>query len=129
MYDHDRALHHLGIELVEAAPGRAVTRLVVADHHVNGLDVGHGGVLFTLADAAMAYASNTGLADDEQALATGGEIDFLRPAQVGATLSAEALTIASSGRTSVHDVRISDADGLLVGVFRGRTRRVTVAER
>ncbi len=125
MYEDDRALHHLGIELLEASPGRAILRLVIAERHLNGLGVGHGGILFTLADAAMAYASNTGLPDGDQALATGGEIDFLAPARVEDTITAEATTVAISGRTSVHDVRLTDTAGAVLAVFRGRTLRVT----
>lgn len=125
MYEDDRALHHLGIELLDASPGRAVLQLIIAERHLNGLGVGHGGVLFTLADAAMAYASNTGLPAGDQALATGGEIDFLAPARVDATVTAEATTVAVSGRTSVHDVRVTDAMGAVLAVFRGRTLRVT----
>ncbi len=124
MYDRDRVLHHLGIQLLDASEGHAVVQVTVAEQHLNGLGVGHGGTLFTLADAAMAYASNSGLPIDQQALATGGSIDFLAPARVDATVTARATTVAVSGRTSVHDVQVTADDGTLLAVFRGRTRRV-----
>ncbi len=124
MYERDQALHNLGIVVLESEPGHAVTQLEVGDQHLNGLDVGHGGVLFTLADAAMAYASNSGLPDDQLALALGGEIDFLRPVRLGATITARAVTVATTGRTSVHDVRLTDEDEHVVCLFRGRTRQV-----
>ena len=124
MYDRDRVLHHLGIHVLDASEGHAVVQVTVAEQHLNGLGVGHGGILFTLADAAMAYASNTGLPGDQQALATGGSIDFLAPARVETTVTARATTVAVNGRTSVHDVQVTADDGSLLAVFRGRTRRV-----
>jgi acyl-CoA thioesterase len=88
---------------------------------VNGLGVCHGGFIFTLADSAMAFASNS---YNERALAQLGSVTFLRPGRLGETLTAVAEERARAGRTGVYDVRISGSDGGVVAEFRGHTRMI-----
>jgi len=121
MWAADRASQELGIELVDAAPGRCVARLTIEDRHLNGLGVCHGGFLLTLADTAMAFASNAG---GVAAFATGIEIDFLAPGHPGSTITATASTTATVGRNGVVDVVLTDDDGATIAVTRGRTREV-----
>lgn len=122
----DQAAKLLGIEVVLADDETVATRMTVTPEHLNALGVCHGGVIFTLADAAMATLSNAGFADnDSAALAANAEIDFLRPASSGTILTATARTTADAGRTSVHDIVVEDDDGAVIAVFRGRTRAVT----
>jgi acyl-CoA thioesterase len=116
----DAATAGAGVELVDVGPGRAVTRLTVAARHVNGHGVCHGGYLFLLADAALAYASNS---HGVSAVVAGADIDFLRPVRLGAELVAEAVELAATGRSAVYDVRVQ-LGGEPVAVFRGRTRQV-----
>lgn len=123
MWEADATAHRLGMQLVEASPGRAVVRMEVAVEHVNGLDVCHGGVIFTLADVAMSYASN---AHGHTAFATSAAIDFVNPARVGESLVATATEEILRGRAGIYDVRVltDDDEARLVGTFRGRTLSV-----
>ena len=59
MMARDAASRGLGIELVDHAEGRAVTRMTVRADMVNGHAVAHGGLIFTLADTAFACACNS----------------------------------------------------------------------
>jgi acyl-CoA thioesterase len=59
MYARDRASQELGIKLLECAPGYARMEMKVEDWMLQGHDVCHGGLLFALADTAMAFASNS----------------------------------------------------------------------
>lgn len=95
--------------------------MTVLPEMTNGLGVCHGGILFTLADTAMAHASNAG---NEQSLATNAMIDFLAPARIGARLVARATQQAKPNRNAVHDVSVTANDGTLIAVFRGRTLTV-----
>ena len=117
----DRAARAAGVEVVEVGPGRAVAVMTVADEHANGHGVCHGGYLFLLADAAMAYASNS---HGTSALATGADIAFLRPARTGEVLRAEAVERSLAGRSGLYDVTVRAGDGTAVAEFRGRTRQV-----
>lgn len=110
----------LGITVEVDEPGYSSASMVVRDDMTNALGVCHGGMLFSLADTAMAYASN---AHGEAALAIHADIDWLRPARAGQTITAAAREVAGPGRTKVFDVDLR-ADGELIAVFRGRTRTV-----
>jgi acyl-CoA thioesterase len=49
----------LGIEVVGVRPRGATVRMTVRSEMLNGFGVCHGGVTFSLADSALAFASNT----------------------------------------------------------------------
>lgn len=116
----DASADALGIELVEASTEHAVVRMVARPDMCNGYELVHGGLTFTLADTAMAFASCGG---NETALATSAEIDWVAPARAGQVLTATARRRWAGGRTSLWDVTV-DADGEIVAIMRGRTRTV-----
>jgi acyl-CoA thioesterase len=118
MYEADQVRRQLGIELVDAADGTAVMRMTVGDGMINGHGLCHGGMLFTLADSACAYAANSLGVDS---VAAGATIDFLEPARVGDALEARAIELTRSGRRGVYDVTVSTDDGRVVASFRGIT--------
>ncbi len=118
MYDRDRAAQALGLKLLEIRAGYARMSMVVEDWMLQGHDVCHGGLMFALADTAMAYASNS---HNQTHLALNANIDFLRPAQLGETLIAEAYEGNRTRRTGMYDVSIVNDQGKAVCHFRGRT--------
>jgi acyl-CoA thioesterase len=117
----DRVAAALAMVIVESAPGRAVVTMTVRADMVNQLGVCHGGMIFTLADTAMAYASN---AAGPVALAASATIEFLRPALLGAVLTATCAAVAATGRSVVHDTTVTADDGTTIAMFRGRTLTV-----
>lgn len=121
MQPRDRAAAFLGIELEEIGPARCVMGLTVAADHVQGLNVCHGGYIFSLADTCMAYASNSA---DIPNLAQMAQITFLAPGQLGDRLTATATRVAEAGRNNIWDVEVADQNGKQIAVFRGQTRAV-----
>jgi acyl-CoA thioesterase len=126
MHSMDASADTFGIELIEAGPHRAVVRMTVRPDMCNGFRILHGGMSFLLADSAMAFASN---ADNEMALASSAEIDWLAPVEIGQVLTATADQRWSSGRSTLWDVVVraapeGESDGEVVALMRGRTRRV-----
>ncbi|WP_375482078.1 hydroxyphenylacetyl-CoA thioesterase PaaI [uncultured Jatrophihabitans sp.] len=118
----DAASRTLGIELVTCADGQAVTRMTVRDDMVNGYDMAHGGVVFSVADTAFACACNS---FGEQTVAAGAEVVFVAPARRGDVLVAEAAVRTAFGRSGVYDVTVRrEADRAVVAEFRGRSHRV-----
>jgi acyl-CoA thioesterase len=106
----DRFATELGVRVLTAEPGRAVVDLVVEDRHLNDRGIAHGGAVFSLADVALAVASNP---PGQVALVPTATVHFLRPARLGARLRATA-TVEHSGRTlGLYSVVISDRDSLV----------------
>ncbi len=109
------------MEIVEADLGRAVLTMTVGPEMINGLDVCHGGFIFTLADSAMAFATN---ASNRYALATSAEIDWVSPGRLGSVLTATATQRHQRGRSGITDVVVTDESGEVIALMRGRTRQV-----
>jgi acyl-CoA thioesterase len=124
MYDRDDAARMLGMTVERVAPGEARVVMAVRPDMINGHDIVHGGLVFTLADAAFAYACN---AYDRLTVASGAQIDFVSPGYKGETLVAQARERHRGKRTGVYDVEVTDAaSGRLIAVFRGRSYSLDV---
>ena len=121
MFAADAASHALGIELIEAADGRAVTRMLVTAQMVNGHDIAHGGYIFLLADTTFALACNS---HGPMTVASGADITFVTPGKLGDLLTARAVEKTRFGRSGIYDVTV-ERDGEVVAEFRGRSRVIT----
>ena len=120
MWAGDAASRGLGMELVEVAPGRATLRMTVRADMVNGHAIGHGGLTFTLADSAFAFACNS---YNRSTVAAGAEISFLAPTRLGDVLVADAVERSRQGRDGVYDVTVRSAD-TVVAQFVGRSKEI-----
>ncbi len=116
----DRFAAHSGITLDLVEPGVARARMTVSPQHLNGAGIVQGGAIFTLADFAFAAAANSGGAGI--AVAIDVSISFVK-AVTGGVLTAEAREEAAGGRVSTCLVRVTDADGALVAIFKGTAYR------
>jgi acyl-CoA thioesterase len=118
MIEADAASAALGMRVVRAELGRAVVRMTVRADMLNGFAVAHGGLVFALADTALALACNE---TDAVTLVAGADIAFLSPAREGDDLEAVAERRTVEGRSGLYDVRVS-AGGRVIAEVRGRTR-------
>lgn len=119
MIANDPASAALGMRVMRAEPGRAAVRMTVRADMLNGFAVAHGGLVFALADTALALACNE---TDAVTLVAGADISFLSPAREGDELEAVAERRTLEGRAGLYDVRVSAGDGRVVAELRGRTR-------
>jgi acyl-CoA thioesterase len=118
----DTAARTFGITLDEIAAGFARMSMPVRDDMLNGHAVCHGGIIFTLADTAFAYACNS---RNRATLAAAAEIAFLSPGRLGEVLVAVARERAAAGRTGIYDVDVTErASGRQVALFRGRSQQI-----
>jgi acyl-CoA thioesterase len=124
MYARDHAAQALGITVEAIGPGFARCRMVVRQEMVNGHATCHGGLTFTLADAAFAYACN---ACNRATVAQGAQISFVAPARLGEVLIASAREQSRSGRIGIYDVEIAKDDGTVVALFRGTSYETRAA--
>ena len=122
MLSQDSASSALGIVLEEIGPGQARMRMIVRNDMLNGHDLCHGGLIYTLADGALAFAAN---AHNRVTVGAAAEIQFISPARKGETLLAAACQRTSAGRSAVYDVEVTEAaSGRLVAPRRGRAHRL-----
>jgi acyl-CoA thioesterase len=121
MYAQDRASQALGMQILDIRPGYARLAMSVREDMVNGHKICHGGLIFTLADSAFAFACNT---YDLVTVASSGSIEFLLPARLGDELTAVAEERSRSKRTGVYDVAVRNQRGECVAMFRGRSHEI-----
>ncbi len=121
MWSRDHAAQALGMAITDVGPGRATLQMRVRPDMVNGHHICHGGLIFTLADTAFAYACNSG---NQNTVASACHIDFIAPGREGDVLQASAVVRSASGRTGVYDVTITRAGGETLALFRGKSHRI-----
>ena len=120
MWADDRASRALGMEIDEVGPGTAVLRMTVREDMVNGHDIGHGGLTFTLADSAFAFACNS---YGRRTVAAAAEIRFRAPTRLGDVLVARAREISRDDRDGTYEVVVT-AGETVVATFVGRSREI-----
>lgn len=114
----DRTKDFMGITISELEKGRAVLSMVVRPEMANGFGITHGGMVFTLADTAFAYACNEG---DSPTVASGADITFTRASHEGDTLTATAQRRWVQGRNGLYDITVTNQNGETIAEFRGRS--------
>jgi acyl-CoA thioesterase len=118
-FKNDRFARHSGIELLEIGAGRAKAKMAITDSHLNGVNVVHGGAIFTLADLAFAAASNS---HGTVAVAINASIWFVKAARGGA-LYAEATEVSRNPKLATYSIQVTDDAGEIVASFEGMVYR------
>lgn len=124
MFDRDQASQGFGMQVLEVRPGYARLSMRVRTDMVNGHQLCHGGLIFTLADSAFAFACNT---YNVITVAAGAAVDFLAPARLDDELTATAEERSRGKRTGVYDVTVRNQKNECVALFRGRSYQLTGA--
>ena len=121
MFARDNASRGLGMRIARVGPGHAELTMTVRSDMVNGHAICHGGLVFTLADSAFAFACNS---YNFNTVANGCTIEFLAPAHEGDVLTAVAHERSQVGRNGVYDVEVRNQDGVTIAHFRGKSTRI-----
>ena len=120
MMAKDAFSHWLGVTVLSVSPGAATVRMTVRPEMVNGFGVSHGGIVYSLADSALAFASNT---HGRITVAIENSISYPQPVSVGDTLTAVAEEESFTGRIGYYRVTVRNQNDLLVAIFRGTVYR------
>mgnify|MGYP001810720350 CR=1 FL=1 len=118
-FRNDRFAEHVGIELLETAPGRARARLAIDDRHLNAVGVAHGAAIFSLADLVFAVASNS---HGTVALGVNVSVSFMKAAR-GGILTAEAEEVSINPKLATYLIRVLDEDETLIALMQGTVYR------
>jgi len=121
MYARDNASQTLGMTVDGVGPGYSRLSMTVREDMVNGHAICHGGLIFSLADSAFAFACNS---YDTVTVAGQCEISFLAPAKLGDRLTAECSERHRRGRSGIYDATLTNQDGETIALFRGWSRSI-----
>ncbi len=120
MLERDAFSKWLGVDLVELNPGRCTLQMKVRDDMINGFGVSHGGIVFSLADSAMAFAANCG---PDVTVALDTSISYSAAVRAGDELIAVAQEESASNRHAFYRVTVRRRDNVIVALFRGTVYR------
>ena len=121
MWENDKASKWIGMQISNMDEGIASLNLTVQDHHCNGHGICHGGIIFSLADSAFAFACNS---RNQATVAQHNTISYIAPGQLGDTLTADAREVSLSGRNGIYDVTVINQDNKKIAEFRGMSRAI-----
>lgn len=116
MMNHDAFSQWMGIEVLETKEGYSKIRMTVREEMVNGFGIVHGGISFSLADSAFAFACNN---RNNLSVALDVTITFTKPVNVGDVLTAEANEVHNGRNTGVYLITINNQNNQQVALFKG----------
>ena len=116
MMEHDLFSQWLGVELLEIKEGYSKIKMAVRKEMINGFGIVHGGIAFSLADSAFAFACNN---RNVLSVALDTSINFIKPVHVDDILTAEAKELHNGKSTGLYHITITNQKDHLVAKFKG----------
>ena len=116
MMKNDLFSQWLGIEIVEIREGYSKIQMTLRKEMINGFDVIHGGIAFSLADSAFAFACNN---RNNLSLALDTNISFTKTTKPGDILTAEAKELHNGRSTGLYLITVSNQNDEQVALFKG----------
>lgn len=120
MMQHDLFSQWLGIEVLEIKDGYSKIKMSVRKEMINGFGIVHGGIAFSLADSAFAFACNN---RNVLSVALDTSINFIKPVHVDDVLTAEAKELHNGKSTGLYHITIANQKEHVVAVFKGTCYR------
>lgn len=128
MMEHDLFSQWLGIEVLDVKEGYSKITMTVRSEMINGFGIVHGGIAFSLADSAFAFACNN---RNVLSVALDTSINFTKPVHVGDVLVAEAKELHNGKSTGLYHISITNQHDHVVALFKGtcfRTNKALVTQ-
>lgn len=122
MYSNDPFSKWMGIERVDIRPGKVILKIVVQKEMLNGFAIVHGGIYYSLADSALAFAANS---HGIKSVSVETSISHIKSCKLGDTLIAEAFEKSVSNKIGIYEVEIRNQDKELVSLFKGTVYRTS----
>ena len=116
MMARDAFSQWLGIEVLTVKPDESVVRMTVRPEMVNGFGVAHGGISYSLADSALAFAANT---NGNITVAIDNGITYPAAVNVGDVITATCTKDSTTRRLGFYRVTITNQKGVMVAGFKG----------
>lgn len=116
LFDKDMFTQWLGIEQLELQPGYCKLKMVIRQDMVNGFGIAHGGITYSFADSALAFASNT---SEKQSVSIETSISHIKMLKPGELIIATATQKSSTNKIGIYEVAVTKESGELVALFKG----------
>ena len=116
MMEHDKFSQWLGITILEIKEGYSKIQMTVREEMINGFGIVHGGIAFSLADSAFAFACNN---RNNLSVALDTSINFTKAIQVGDMITAEAKESHNGRSTGLYFITITNQNNEQVAFFKG----------
>jgi acyl-CoA thioesterase len=122
MLAEDKFSEWLGIQPILIEQGHCIIKMNVRNEMVNGFGIAHGGIAFSFADSALAFASNS---YGRISVALECSISFAVPVMVGDELTCEAKELTLTNKTGTYLIEITNQKKEKVAFFKGTVYRKT----
>ncbi len=116
MMQGDHFSQWMGIEVLKIAEGSATLQMVLTSQMVNGFNIAHGGISYSLSDSALAFAANS---YGKKCVSIETSISHTRPANIGDTLTAECIELHRGKTVGIYQVTITNQLGKVISLFKG----------
>ena len=116
MMQHDLFSQWLGIEVLAISAGYSKIKMIVRNEMINGFGIVHGGIAFSMADSAFAFACNN---RNVLSVALDTSINFTKPVHVADVLTAEAKELHNGKSTGLYHITITNQHDHMVALFKG----------
>jgi acyl-CoA thioesterase len=122
MYNNDPFSKWLGIERIKDGPGESVLRMTVRKEMLNGFNIAHGGISYSLADSALAFASN---GHGRMSVSVETSISHTESLKEGDIITATAKEMSLSNKIGIYHIEITNQDSKMVALFKGTVYRTS----
>jgi len=122
MYENDAFSKWLGIEIVEVKAGSCQLNLTVREEMTNGFNIAHGGITYSLADSALAFASNS---YGRKSVSVETSISHTKQCLVGDIITATAIEKSMTNKIAIYEITIVNQNQEIVALFKGTVYRTS----
>lgn len=119
MYDNDAFSQWLGISVEEVSHGKCVLKMTIRKEMTNGFGIAHGGITYSLADSALAFAANS---HGRQSVSIDTAVNHVEPLREGDVITAIASEEALKNKFGFYTVTIKKEE-TIVAIFKGTVFR------
>lgn len=120
MLNADKFSEWLDLKIVDVKEGYSKITCVIRPEMLNGVGTVHGGITFSIADSAFAFACN---AENNLSVALDVHMSYTKAGRAGDVFTAEAKELSTSKRISIYDIRVTNQNNELIALFKGTAFR------
>ena len=122
MFEGDAFSKWLGIDVVKVEEGFCELKLAIRAEMTNGFAIAHGGITYSLAESALAFASNS---HGRKSVSVETSISHTKQCLVGDVITAKAIEKSISNKIAIYEITITNQESETVALFKGTVYRTS----